>query len=64
MSERLSCPTCGFQRTGPTCTNCGYDLVQGAEMPPVAKSPGINRVALAFGLVGIVIRIVLVLALQ
>ena len=62
MSDRLYCPTCGVQRTGPTCTNCGYDFVEAATLPAVPRSRGVNPVLLAFGIIGLIILAVIVLA--
>jgi hypothetical protein len=45
------CPRCGVARTGPVCTNCGYDFVQGAKTPAVTLQRGINPVSLVMGLV-------------
>jgi rubredoxin len=62
MSDRLYCPTCGVQRTGPTCTNCGYDFVEATTMPVVRQSRGINPASLALGIIGLLIVAVIVLA--
>ena len=62
MSDRLYCPTCGIQRTGATCSNCGYDFVEAATMPAVAQARGIRPASLAVGIIGLIILAVIVLA--
>lgn len=62
MSDRLYCPTCGVKRTGPSCSNCGYDFVEAATMPTVSSSRGLNPVSLAFGIIGLVILTLIVMA--
>ena len=62
MSERLYCPTCGSQRTGSTCSNCGYDFVEAATLPVVARSRRISAASLVFGIIGLIILAVIVLA--
>lgn len=51
----MFCPRCGFQRTGPVCTNCGFDFVEGAKTPTVTLSRGINWVSLSLGILALVL---------
>ena len=62
MSDRLFCPTCGVQRSGNACVNCGYDFVQVATLPAVARSRGVSPLAVAVGIGGLVLLAVIVLA--
>ena len=62
MSDRQYCPTCGVQRTGPTCGNCGYDFVEAAVMPAVARSRRRSLVSVAVGIIVLVLLAVVGLA--
>jgi hypothetical protein len=55
------CPRCGIARTGRVCDGCGYDYVEGAKMPAVTLSRGINPVSLVMGIVAIAVVAGLVL---
>jgi hypothetical protein len=54
------CPRCGVSRTGPTCTNCGYDFLEGAKTPAVTLERGINPVSLAMGLIALAVLAIVV----
>jgi hypothetical protein len=62
MSDRQYCPTCGVQRTGPTCGNCGYDFVEPAVPPVVPRSRRSTLVPVAVGIIVLVILAVVGLA--
>jgi hypothetical protein len=62
MSDRLYCPTCGVQRSGPACTNCGYDFVEAATLPVVPRPRGVHPVSVALGIIALIIVVVIVLA--
>ena len=53
--HRLFCPTCGAQRTGPVCTNCGYDFVADEATPAITLRRGINPVSLVVGILVVVV---------
>jgi hypothetical protein len=59
----MFCPRCGVARTGPACTNCGYDFVQGAKTPAVTLQRGINPVSLVIGLIALAMLAGIVLVL-
>ena len=61
MNDRLYCPTCGAQRTGPACANCGYDFVEAVIIPAVRQSRGINPGLLAVGIISLIILAVIAL---
>ena len=62
MSDRLYCPTCGVQRTGPTCSNCGYDFVELSTIPAATLSRRVHPVLPAVGIIGLMSLAVIVLA--